>query len=99
MAILGIRAFYVAAVSQLHSWLPLGDKLLRDHGCLNPLKRYRKSKDSSIQDLSKKLQAQLGVSSVLDEWKLLKADREVSELDTNQRVDHYWNAMFLLSTL
>ena len=39
LAILGIRAFYVAAVSHLQSRLPLGNKLLRDLGCLNPLKR------------------------------------------------------------
>ena len=86
---------YVATVSHLQSRLPLGNKLLRDLGCLNPLKRHRKSTDSSIQNLSKKLQPQLDVSSVLDEWKLLQAHQEVSELDTNQRVDHYWNAVFL----
>lgn len=36
---------------------------------------------------------------MLDEWKLLQADQEVSELDTNQRVDHYWNAVFLLKSI
>ena len=95
LAILGIRTFYVVTESHLQSRLPLGNKLLRDLGCLNPLKRHRKSTDSSIQNLSKKLQPQLDVSSVLDEWKFLQADQEVSELDTNQRVDHYWNAVFL----
>ena len=99
LAILGIRAFYVATVSHLQSWLPLGNKLSRDLGCLNPLKRDWKSTDASIQNLSKKLQPQLDVSSVLDEWKLLQADQEVSELDTNQRVDHYWNAVFLLKSI
>ena len=89
----------LATVSHLQSRLPLGNKLLRDLGCLNPLKRDRKSTDASIQNLSKKLQPQLDVSSVLDEWKLLQADQEVSELDTNQRVDHYWNAVFLLKSI
>ena len=78
------------------SQLPLGNKVLRDLGCLNSLKRHAKPKDSSIQNLSKKLQPRLDVSSVLDQWKLLQADQEVFELDANQWVDHYWNAMFLL---
>ena len=89
LAILGVRAFYVATVSHLQSRLPLRNKLLRELGCLNPLKRHRKSTNSFIQNLSsKKLQPQLDVTSVLDKWKLLQADQEVSELHTNQRVDH-----------
>ena len=34
-----------------------------------------KSTDTSIQNLSKKLQPQLDVSSLLDEWKWLQADQ------------------------
>jgi len=30
---------------------------------------------------------------------LLQADQEVSELDTNQQIDHYWNAVFLLKSI
>ena len=86
-------------VSHLQSRLPLGSKLLRDLGCLNPLKRNWKSTDSSIQNFFKKRQPQLDASSVLNEWKLLQADEEISELDTNQRVDHYWNAVFLLKSI
>ena len=36
---------------------------------------------------------------MLDEWKLLQADQEVSELDTNQQIDDYWNAVFLLKPI
>ena len=36
---------------------------------------------------------------MLDEWTLLQADQEVSELDTNQQVDHYWNSLFLLKAI
>ena len=36
---------------------------------------------------------------MLDEWKLLQANQEVSELDTDQRADHYWNAVFLLKSI
>lgn len=45
----------------------------------------------------RKPQPQLDDSSVLpDEWKLFQVDREVSELDTSQWIEHYWNAVFLL---
>ena len=95
-----IRAVkYRATVSHLQSRLPLDNKLLRDLGCLNPLKRTRKSTDTSIQNLTRKLQPQLDVSSVLDEWRLLQADQEVSELDSSQRVGHYWNTVFLLRSI
>ena len=87
LALLGIRAFYVATVSHVQLRLPLGNKLLRDLGCLNRLKRDRKSTDASIQNLTRKLQPQLDVPSVLDEWKLLQADQEVSEVDTNWQID------------
>lgn len=41
--ILGIRVFYSATGSYLQLRLPPGNKLLRDLGCLNPLKRNWKS--------------------------------------------------------
>ena len=46
-----------------------------------------------------KLQPQLDIPSMLDEWKLLQADQAVFELDTNQQIDHYWNGVFLLKSL
>ena len=43
---------------------------------------------------------QLDVLSVLEEWKLPQADQEVSEHDTNEWADHYWNAvLFLLKSI
>ena len=30
---------------------------------------------------------------------MLQADQEVSEFDINQRLDHYWNAVFLLMSI
>ena len=36
---------------------------------------------------------------MLDEWKLLQADQEVSERDSTQRIEHYWNAVFLLKSI
>ena len=38
-ALLGMRAFWGAAVSHLQAKLPLNNRVLKDLGCLNPLKR------------------------------------------------------------
>ena len=36
---------------------------------------------------------------MLDEWKLYQNDGDISDIDTDQRVDHYWNAVFLLTSV
>ena len=99
LSLLSIGAFFVATVSHLPLRLPLGNKLLRDLGCLNSLKTNEKTTGTTIQNLARKLQPQLDVSSVLDKWKLLQADQKVSELDANQQIDHYWNSLFLLKAI
>ena len=35
----------------------------------------------------------------MDEWKLYQNDGDISDIDTDQRVDHYWNAVFLLTSV
>ena len=52
-ALLGMRAFWGAAVSHLQAKLHLNNRVLKDLGCLNPLKRERKSTAISIQNLSR----------------------------------------------
>ena len=37
--------------------------------------------------------------SVLDVWKLYWNDGDISDIDTDQRVDHYWNTVFLLTSV
>ena len=56
LSLLGIVAFFAATVSHLQLRLPLGSKLLRDLGCLNPLKRNQKATGASIQNLARKRQ-------------------------------------------
>ena len=51
-ALLGMRAFWGAAVSHLQAKFPLNNRVLKDLGCLNPLKRELKSTFISIQNLS-----------------------------------------------
>ena len=42
-ALLGMRSFFKVTISQLQVKLPLDNLLLRQLGCLNPLKREKKS--------------------------------------------------------
>ena len=53
----------------------------------------------SIQNLSRKLLPEFDTAAVLDEWKLYQNDGNISDIDTDQRVDHYWNAVFLLKSV
>ena len=38
-------------------------------------------------------------AAVLDEWKLCQNNGDISDIDTDQHVDHYWNAVFLLTSV
>ena len=98
-ALLGMRVFWGAAVSHLQAKLPLNNRVLKDLGCLNPLKRERKSTTISIQYLSRKLLPEFDTAAVLDEWKLYHNDGDISDIDTDQQIDHYWNAVFLLTSV
>ena len=98
-ALLGMLAFFGEAVSHLQAKLPLNNRVLKDLGCLNPLKRERKSTTISIQNLSRKLLPEFDTAAVLDEWKLYQNDGDISDIDTDQRVDRYWNAVFLLTSV
>ena len=92
--ILGIRAFFTASISYLQAKLPLENGLLRELCCLNPRRRQRKSTLAYIQAISRKLQPQVDVSHVADEWKMYQADDIVEELDASESADHYWNKVF-----
>ena len=76
-AFLGMHAFWGAAVSHLEAKLPLNNMVLKDLGCLNPLKRERKSTAISIQNLLRKLLPEFDTAAVLDEWKLYQNDGDI----------------------
>ena len=48
---------------------------------------------------AKKLQPQLDVSNVQDEWRVYSVDQGVEQLEKGQRVDHFWRAVFSLKSL
>ena len=65
-ALLGMRAFWGAAVSHLQAKLPLSNRVLKDLGCLNLSKRERKFTTISIQKLTRKMLPEFDTAAVLD---------------------------------
>ena len=96
--LLGIKSFYIAVIVHLQTRLPLNNGLLKALGCLNPKKRQRTSTVNSIAELARKLQSSLNVSAVQDEWKSYQVDSDVQEVTQGERVDHYWNKVFMLTS-
>ena len=95
---LSIRSFFATSVSYLRGHLPLQNALLKALGCLNPLKRTKTARGKSITRLAKKLQPGLDTSLIQDEWRVYCVDEDVSLLDANQRVDHFWHCVFSLKS-
>lgn len=96
---LGVRSFFCAAIGHLQHKLPLQNHLLQDLGCLNPNKLERKSTQSAIQSIARRLQPDVDVSCVLDEWKALQNDDDIATINKEQRIDHYWNEIFMLKSV
>ena len=90
-ALLGMRSFFKVTSFQLQVKLPLDNLLLRQLGCLNPLKREKKSTVTSIQSIAMKLQPKVDPSEVTDEWKLFQVDNELPAYDPRERIEVYWN--------
>ena len=53
----------------------------------------------AIETLAKKLQPQLDVCNVQDEWRVYSVYQEVEQLEKGQQVDHFWRAVFSLKSL
>ena len=83
-AMLGIWSFFSITVAQLQSKLPLKNDLLKQLGCLNPLKKNNKSTQSSIENLSSLLQAKLNISEIVDEWKLFQVDNDIPAYNSEE---------------
>ena len=76
-AMLGIQSFFGTMVTELQSKLPLKNELLRQLGCLNPLKKNDGSTVSAVEKLSSLLHPKLNTSKVVDEWKLFQVDNDI----------------------
>ena len=89
-ALLGMRSFFKVTSSQLQVKLPLDNLLLRQLGCLNPL-REKKSTVTSIRSIAMKLQPKVDPSEVTDKWKLFQVDNELPAYDPRERIEVYGN--------
>ena len=92
---LGVRAFFCTAITHLQCKLPLQNTLLQDLGCLHPKQLERRLTQSAIQNVPRKLQPEIDVSLVSDEWKALF----LVSIDKRQRIEHYWNDVFSLKSV
>ena len=72
--------------------------MLRQLGCLNPLKRQKSSTESSIQGIAKALQPNINDTKVTDEWKMYQCDVELPVYDPKKRIEVFWNAVFELKS-
>ena len=96
---LGVRTFFCAAITHLQCKLPLQNNLLQDLGCLHPKHLELRRTQSAIQNVARKLQPEIDVSLVSDEWKALQSDSDIDSIDKEQRIEHYWNDVFALKSV
>ena len=96
---LGVRAFFCAAITHLQCKSPLQDNLLQDLGCLHPKQLEHRRTQSAIQNVAHKLQPKIDVSLVSDEWKALQSDSDLDSIDKEQRIEYYWNDVFALKSV
>ena len=96
---LGVRAFFCATITHLQCKLLLQNNLLQDLGYLHPKQLERRRTQSAIQNVPRKLQPEIDVSLVSDEWKALQSDSDLDSIDKEQRIEHYWNYVFALKSV
>ena len=96
--ILGVRSFYRTATSKLQDKLPLKNSFLQQLGCLKPLKKSMESTVDSILSLAGRFQPKLSGSQVVDEWKLYQVDIDLPQYDKQERIEKFWNRVFLLES-
>ena len=100
----GNAMIFKAAASHLQSKLPLQNELLRQLGCLNPLKKVKKSTLISIQGISSVLQPKINAGIIVDFGKnmhLKKAPKEKMHIfskrmhpfckNKKQKKQHFWS--------
>ena len=95
---LGIRSFFMTTISYLQAKLPLDNQLLRQLGCLNPVKRT-KSSTVSIESIACTLQPKVDQTQVVDEWKVYQVDTDLPNYDPKERIEVFWKQVFELQGL
>ena len=93
-AFVRMQLFFKAAASHLQSKLPLQNELLRQLGCLNPLKKEKKSTLISIQGISSVLQPKINVTEIADEWKVYQVDGDLPDYHPSERIEVFCKGVF-----
>ena len=91
---LEIWSFFGTMVTELQSKLPLKNELLRQLGCLNPLKKNDGFTVSAVEKLSSLLHPKLNTSEVVDEWKLFQVDNDNPRYNGDEQIEKFWNGVF-----
>ena len=94
---LGIHSFFSTATSYLQEKLPLGNQLLKQLRCLNPIKNDE-STTPSIQNLASILQPKNSETGVIDEWKSFQVDNQLPTYKPTDRMEVFWNQVFKIQS-
>ena len=89
----------MTTISYLQVKLPLDNQLLRQLGCLNPVKRTKSSTVSSIESIACTLQPKVDQTQVVDEWKVYQVDTDLPNYDPKERIEVFWKQVFELQGL
>ena len=89
----------MTTISYLQAKLPLDNQLLRQLGCLNPVKRTKSSTVSSIESIACTLQPKVDQTQVVDEWKVYQVDTDLPNYDPKERIEVFWKQVFELQGL
>ena len=93
-----ICSFFGTALFYLQQKLLLSNQLLRQLGCLNPVKRKKDSTVSSIESLNSTLQTKVNETEVVDEWKVFHIDYDLPVYDPKERIEVFWKQVFEIQT-
>ena len=89
----------MTTISCLQVKLPLDNQLLRQLGCLNPVKRTKSSTVSSIESIACTLQPKVDQTQVVDEWKVYQVDTDLPNYNPKERIEVFWKQVFELQGL
>ena len=89
----------MTTISYLQAKLPLDNQLLRQLGCLNPVKRTKSSTVSLIESIACTLQPKVDQTQVVDEWKVYQVDTDLPNYDPKERIEVFWKQVFELQGL
>lgn len=71
-------------------------KMLKHFSCFQPMLVLNPESLQSIAEIARVLPGEINVDLLLDEWRLLKSEKDVISFIPGQRIDHFWRNIFQL---